>query len=253
MASGKTFSQEPERPEFRYISNAVRFYARGIANAAMGNVEAARKEQELFEQAAAEIPEGWMIFNNPIGNVLPIARNMLEGEIAYREGNLDKAFGALRSAIEYEDALVYDEPPAWMVPVRHALGALLTESGRYAEAEAVYREDLRRNRGNGWALIGLRECLLAQGQLDESNAVRASLAKAWPRADVSPTSSCYCAPGGQTLSTGRRRLSPLAVQRSTGPAKAGLFYWWHWLPAGQPSFGFIRPVRSGSTTLPTAR
>ncbi len=32
--------------------------------------------------------------------------------------------------------------------------------------------------------------------------VAASLAKVWPRADVSPTSSCYCAPGGQMLSAG---------------------------------------------------
>ncbi len=195
--------QEPARPEYRYISNAVRYYARGIAHAAMGNVDLARAEQAKFEQAVLEIPEDWMIFNNPIGNVLPIARNMLEGEIAYREGNLDAAFSALRTAIQYEDDLVYDEPPAWMVPVRHALGALLTESGRYAEAEEVYREDLVQNKGNGWALIGLRECLAAQGKQSESAAVAASLARAWPRADVSPTSSCYCAPGGQTLSTGQ--------------------------------------------------
>ncbi len=193
---------EPERPEFRYISNTVRHYARGIAYSALGDVASARKEQELFEQAAARIPAHWQVFNNPIGNVLPIARGMLEGEIAYREGRLDDAFSELRTAIEYEDDLVYDEPPGWMLPVRHSLGALLVEAGRHAEAEQVYREDLIHNRGNGWALIGLRQCLLAQGKQTESEAISASLSRVWPRADVSPTSSCYCAPSGQTLSVG---------------------------------------------------
>jgi hypothetical protein len=41
-----------------------------------------------------------------------------------------------------EDDLPYDEPWGWMQPIRHALGALLVEQGRAAEAEAVYREDL---------------------------------------------------------------------------------------------------------------
>jgi hypothetical protein len=31
-----------------------------------------------------------------------------------------------------EDKLVYDEPPGWMHPVRHALGALLIADGKPA-------------------------------------------------------------------------------------------------------------------------
>ena len=51
-----------------------------------------------------------------------------------REG----AFATLREGVAAEDGLVYDEPPGWMLPVRHALGALLMSAGRYAEAEEVY-------------------------------------------------------------------------------------------------------------------
>jgi hypothetical protein len=43
-----------------------------------------------------------------------------------------------------EDALNYDEPPGWLIPVRHSLGATLMQNGRYAEAEQIYREDLAR-------------------------------------------------------------------------------------------------------------
>ena len=46
--------------------------------------------------------------------------------------------------------------------LRHYLGAALLEAGRAKEAEAVYREDLRRNRENGWALFGLWKSLTAQ-------------------------------------------------------------------------------------------
>ena len=74
--------------------------------------------------------------------LLAIAEEMLAGEIPYRRGEYDAAFAHLRAAIALEDDLPYDEPWGWMQPVRHALGALLLEQGRVAEAEAVYREDL---------------------------------------------------------------------------------------------------------------
>ena len=67
---------------------------------------------------------------------------MLDGELEYREGNVDEAFAHLRRAVELDDTLPYDEPWGWMQPTRHALGALLLEQGRVAEAEAVYRADL---------------------------------------------------------------------------------------------------------------
>ena len=72
--------------------------------------------------------------------LLAVAEEMLAGEIAYRRGEYDACFARLRAAIALEDDLPYDEPWGWMQPIRHALGALLLEQGR--AAEAVYREDL---------------------------------------------------------------------------------------------------------------
>jgi len=187
--------EEPARPDYRLVTNAVRHYARGIAYSALGETQAAHAEVLAFEEAAAAIPDDWMVFNNRIDKVLPIARGMLAGELAFREGRLDMAFTALRRAVEAEDALVYDEPPAWMLPVRHALGALLMSAGRYAEAEQVYRKDLTKNRNNGWALLGLQLALEAQGQNEELPMLAARRADAFRRCDVNPTSSCFCEPG----------------------------------------------------------
>jgi hypothetical protein len=88
------------------------------------------------------VPKSRYLHNVPCLQLLAVAEEMLEGEIAYRRGDHDAAFARLRAAIALEDDLPYEEPWGWMQPVRHALGALLSEQDRTAEAEAVYREDL---------------------------------------------------------------------------------------------------------------
>jgi hypothetical protein len=119
---------------------------------------------------------------------------MINGELLFREDKLDEAYAVLREGVAYEDALVYDEPPGWMLPVRHALGALLMADERHAEAEAVYLEDLRRNRDNGWSLTGLQLALWAQGRDGEAEELSPRLARAFGTADTRPSSSCYCEP-----------------------------------------------------------
>jgi len=81
-----------------------------------------------------------------------------------------------------------------MLPVRHALGALLMADRRYAEAEAIYREDLRRNRDNGWSLTGLQLALQKQARELEAEELTTRLAMAFNDADTRPSSSCYCEP-----------------------------------------------------------
>jgi tetratricopeptide (TPR) repeat protein len=189
---------EPAPPDHYIVSVAVHHYARSIAHSALGHIEPARAELEAFEHAAARIPGHWLQFNNRIEDILPVARAMARGELLFREGRLDEAFAVLREGAAAEDALVYDEPPAWMVPVRHALGALLMAAGRYAEAERAYREDLQRNLDNGWGLLGLEQALAAQGRGGEIDGLTARRATAWARADVMATSSCFCEPGRRT-------------------------------------------------------
>lgn len=187
--------KEPAYPDYRLVSNAVRHYARSVAYSSLGKTEQARDELNAFNAAIDAVPEEWYVFNNKVGDVLPIARAMVEGELLWREGKKEKAFAKLRMGIQAEDSLVYDEPPGWMLPVRHALGALLMADGRSQEAEKIYREDLVRNRDNGWALIGLQQSLIAQGKQKKAEEVEKQLQVAWEKADVVPASSCYCEPG----------------------------------------------------------
>ena len=185
---------------------AVLRYAKGVAHAALGEVEEAERERSLFAEAAARVPEGRRMHNLRCSEQLAVAAAMLDGEVAYRRGDHDEAFGRLRDAVALEDALPYDEPWGWMQPVRHALGALLLEQGRVAEAEAAYREDLgldgalpraQVHPSNVWALRGLMECLRARGAeaTGEGRLVAQQLALAQARADGPVAVSCFCARG----------------------------------------------------------
>jgi tetratricopeptide (TPR) repeat protein len=195
--------REPMPLEKRPMMRAIHYYARGIALSALGRTEEARKEAVRFEKQIKKVPADWWVFSNKAHDVLPIGRLMLEGELAYREGRLDDAWAALTKAIEAEDRLVYDEPPGWMIPVRHAMGALLVEAGQYERAEKLYREDQVNHPGNGWSLLGLKQSLVAQGRTDEAAKVTAKLDEAWKRVASRPASSCMCAPNNENLVLGK--------------------------------------------------
>tara|TARA_R110002096_G_scaffold14981_2_gene52856 strand:+ start:736 stop:2421 length:1686 start_codon:yes stop_codon:yes gene_type:complete len=183
---------QPEYPAFRKVSTAMRHYARAVALANLRRTDEAQRELELFRAAQRETPEDWMMGVNPAAKVYAIADKMAAGEILFQEGKVEQALTALREAVAAEDALVYDEPPGWMLPVRHALGALLLVADRAEEAETVYRRDLKKHRANAWALLGLEQALRKQGRATEADALKPKVEAAWARADVTPPASCYC-------------------------------------------------------------
>jgi tetratricopeptide (TPR) repeat protein len=123
--------------------------------------------------------------------VLSIAPEVLAAEIAAAKKNYDAAIAHLERAVRLEDALVYTEPAEWHYPPRQALGAILLEAGRPAEAETVYWADLKRNRNNGWSLFGLAQALKAQGKNNEAAGIEGRFKKSWERADVMPVSSRF--------------------------------------------------------------
>ena len=186
---------EPDHPEFEVFTRAFRHAARGIAYAAKNDTKSARAEQSAFLEAAKLIPAENKFLNNSCASVLKVVTPMLNGEILVREGDLDGGLAELRKAVAAEDALNYDEPPGWILPVRHSLGANLMQAGRYAEAEQVYRDDLAHLPENGWSLYGLARCLQLQGKRNEASAIQTRFQKVWANADMQITSSCLCQPG----------------------------------------------------------
>jgi pimeloyl-ACP methyl ester carboxylesterase len=141
---------------------------------------------------------------------LKIASRMATGELEAARGRFAAAVAALQEAVATEDAMPYSEPPLWHHPPRQVLGAILLESGRAAEAERVYREDLKRFRENGWSLYGLMQSLAVQGRAREAAEVRVRFDKAWSRADIALASSRILRAGA--IADVRRIALPTGVE-----------------------------------------
>ena len=184
----------PEPPEYLPIARALRHCARGIAHAALGDVSQAEQDQAAFVTAVKAVPEEAGFGNNKAATILGVARHLLAGELLYRQGKVEEAIAELREASRVEDTLRYSEPPDWIHPVRHALGATLLQEKRAEEAEQVYREDLVRQPSNGWSLYGLAQSLRQQGKASEADEMQKRFEQVWSGADIQISSSCFCQP-----------------------------------------------------------
>lgn len=170
---------------------AVLHYAKGMAF--LGKKDIAKAENELSGLKELAKDPGlkditiWDI--NNMHDIVQIALNVLTAEVYRSKKEYEKAIPAFRQAIAIEDNLNYDEPPDWFFSVRHHLGTALLQTGKHAEAEKVYLEDLNTWKENGWALLGLHQALQKQGKATEAKGVKSRFDKAWQYADFNLTSS----------------------------------------------------------------
>ena len=158
-------------------------FAQGYAKQRSGQPSAAGEHlaalKKLSELSAATTNFG---SRHPAGRLLGVLVGILEGEIARTAGDMAAAIAAFERAVKLDDELEVDEPEPLPFPARHWLGAALLEAQRYADAERVYREDLREHPHNGWTLVGLQLALKAQ---DKPTAdVDADFKASWSRADT---------------------------------------------------------------------
>ncbi len=186
---------EPAFPDFVPISVALQHYARAVAFAAKDQLADAGKEQASFLEARARVPKEAFFGNNTASDVLDVAESFMRGELLFRAGKIDEGLASLREAAAREDRLRYDEPPDWIQPVRHALGAALLQAGRFAEAETVFRQDLAKLPENGWGLYGLSRALQLQKKTAEAAAAEERFDAVWKQSDLRIKSACLCLPG----------------------------------------------------------
>ena len=166
-------------------------YAKASALAEKGRPEDAKAVLAQLEKLAVATPADAPAGLNPAKDVVVVATLIAKARIARAEHKTGEAIAAFEQAVAKEDRLAYDEPADWFIPVRHLLGAELLTAGRAKEAEAVYRDDLRRHPGNGWALYGLAQALKAQKREPDAARVQAQFRRAWKNADIALTASAF--------------------------------------------------------------
>ena len=171
------------------LLDGILSYVKGSAHIAKGSLD--RAQQELSNiQRIAQSPD---VSVNRAGatataELLALAAHALDGEIKLAEGDLTGAIAAFEKGVALEDTNNYTEPPDWPQSMRLYLGNALLVAGRFEEAEAVFRKDLRWHQNNGWSLFGLMKALEAQNKKNEAKVIQKQWSSVWSHADVQLTS-----------------------------------------------------------------
>jgi tetratricopeptide (TPR) repeat protein len=174
----------------RVYASALSDFARGLAFLRLGKRSAAEACLDSLRDRLKDPVLSIRVLpqNAPI-KAASVAEGILEGEILFAAGRTTEAMAAFNRAIECEDGMSYGEPKDWPLPARHYAGVCWLKLGRAAEAEKLYREDLVENPGNGWALLGLYQSLVAQHK--EAAEYQKRYRDAFAAADWMPVASAY--------------------------------------------------------------
>jgi tetratricopeptide (TPR) repeat protein len=179
-------------PDLPYVT-AIWHYAQAMAALRQGRGDDASEHYDALRTLAADpVMQSMMVWDRyPLAYAARVAERTVNAELALARGDHEAAIAALREAVAVEDGIPYDEPPGWHAPARQTLGVVLLAANRPAEAEAVYREELRRNPSNGWSLQGLADSLRAQRKTAEAAEAEQQFALAWANADVKLAASRF--------------------------------------------------------------
>ncbi|WEK21601.1 MAG: hypothetical protein P0Y49_10675 [Candidatus Pedobacter colombiensis] len=181
----------PPPPQDLVYPQAIWHYARGMAYLGKQDISNAKKEMKALSTLSVDTTlQGLTVWDiNSMADLVKIALNVVHAGVAVKQKQTDQAINSLKKAIILEDNLNYNEPPDWFFSVRHYLGAVLLNTGKYSEAEKIYIQDLQTWKNNGWALKGLYQSLLKQNKNNEAEKIKKAFDSAWQYADFTLTSS----------------------------------------------------------------
>lgn len=185
--------KEEEPPADQPFIRSIYHFARGMAFSANGKTGNAKDELALTEKAATDpdLKDMKILDLNSMAQIAQIAVATLRGDIAEKDSQYDDAVASFQRAVELEDTLLYSEPPDWFIPPRQYLAHTYLSAGKPADAERIYREDLKRHRRNGWSLRGLEESLRKQNRMAEADKVHRDFERAWQQADIQLAASRF--------------------------------------------------------------
>lgn len=171
--------------EHHIYANTLWHWARGMAQARKKNINEAKRELKVVQELMKS-PDMQVVmepFNSPF-SATKVAEKILAGVIAEQENNFSEAVKLFTAAAANEDALIYDEPKDWLLPAREYLGNVLLKAGNPAKAAIIFKEDLKENPNNHWALYGLYQSLIKQKKNTEAAIIKKQFDKAFEGNDI---------------------------------------------------------------------
>ncbi len=168
-----------ERPS-NQIQAGMYDFGKGYAAAKLGDLDSAKEYLESLTELAQTSTARFRFHD--ASNLLGTVQWILSGEIAWIEGDMDKAVDDFKRAVDYYDAMDYDEPEPLPFSPRHWLGAAYVELGQFNNALNTYRKSLVSHPNNGWALYGMKQAYDNVGR--ENEEINSQFKSAWERSDT---------------------------------------------------------------------
>ena len=173
--------------EQQVYASTLWHWARAMAFAGKNNFAAASDELKMVKEKM-QLPDMLVVlapYNAP-SDAAKVGVKMLEGIMAAKQKDYTKAIGLLNEAVVLEDAMIYNEPKDWLLPVRAYLGTVLLGAGNATKAAAVFTEDLKENPNNHWSLYGLYQALQQQKKNAAAKAIKKQFDAAFENVDIAP-------------------------------------------------------------------
>lgn len=159
--------------------------AQAIALTATHRLAEARAQRHAFSSHARTLPANATWWSDPLTAFLPLAEAEMDARLAWAEGDRRTSIQLWQQAVTAQDRLSRTEAVmSWYHAVRESLGAALLLVANPADAEQVFRADLRVNPKNPRSLFGLWQALEAQKRQDEAQHVKGEFDMAWRDADI---------------------------------------------------------------------
>ena len=179
----------PNAPEGVPFAQAMVHYGKGLAYAAKGDLTSAQKELDALVEIGNtdELKNLTMRRPQVTQDLLGIAQALVQARMHRTTGDKQAELAALTSAVEYQDALPYAEPPLWHYPVRQTLGEAQLRHGVPQQAEQTFAADLHHFPRNPWSLFGTEQAMTLLGQ--DTTDIRKQRQQAWSNADIDPAVS----------------------------------------------------------------
>jgi tetratricopeptide (TPR) repeat protein len=166
-------------------------FIRSVAHARLGQVPQAAAEREAFRRLARGLAPDTVYRQNKATLVIDVFAAILDARLAAARGEGAIAIESWERAVKAQDLLEYHEPPPVYYPARESLGAARFRARQFAQAEAVFRDDLARNPRNPRSLFGLWQTLVALGRREEAEATRRLFDAAWAGSDTTLSLADY--------------------------------------------------------------
>ncbi len=168
----KDIISSPAIPNKRVYAKTMAHFGRGLAYARLQQFDNAHLELQQMDDSlnSSQLHDHPAAFNAGVVAV-EVAELILKGIIAEEQKKFPQAIAFLKEAVNKEDVMLYNEPKDWLLPVRHYLGNTLLKAKQFAEAENVFKADLKANPNNAWALTGLHKALVKQNKSKEALAI----------------------------------------------------------------------------------